>query len=161
MKKIASIVLLSLTNISFLVSSQAARADQIICHPVNDNQVTRNWANGPQAYADGFREGQQSFRDGVAYKPQTAGGEFARGFEDGYFNRRYSGQSPAQNLTQKCHDGYDTVSPPVVYYPYVVAPPVYYNYPLFYNYPSINFGFGFGGWHHGWGYHRWGHYGRW
>jgi len=160
-KKIAFIALLSLTTVSIsLLSSQAARADKIIyCHPVTDNQVSRNPADRPHTYADGYREGEQSFRDGVAYKPRTGGGEFARGFEDGYFNRPYTGQELEQNITQKCHEesGYDTVMPPsVIYnYPYVVAPPIFYNYPF------IDFDFGFGGWHHGWGHHSWGYRGRW
>ncbi|MBV9385868.1 MAG: hypothetical protein JOZ78_05505 [Chroococcidiopsidaceae cyanobacterium CP_BM_ER_R8_30] len=159
MKKIVSIALLSLATISMpLLFSQAARADEVYCHPVTDKQVSRNSANYPNAYAAGYQAGEQRFRDGVGYKPQEEGGEFARGFEDGYFNRPYNGPTVDQSITQKCDEsGYNGVSPPsVVYYPYVVSPPVIYNYPN----PAFNFDFLFGGWHHGWGYHRWG-YRRW
>jgi hypothetical protein len=167
-KKIVSIALLSLATLSTpVLFSQAARADQeVYCHPVTDKQASRNSSSHPHAYADGYQAGEQSFRDGVGYKPRTEGGEFARGFEDGYFNRPYSGLAMAQSVTQKCDEsGSNVITPPVVYYPYVVAPPVIYNYPN----PAINFDFlfggwhsGWGGWHHGWGYHRWGGYrGRW
>jgi len=161
-KKIVSIALLSLTTVSIpLLFSQAAKADQeIYCHPATGNQVSKNSVDSLHAYADGYREGEQSFRDGVAYKPRTEGGEFARGFEDGYFNRSYNGQTIEQSITQKCDESGSNVvtSPSVIYYyPYVVAPPTIYNYP----YPVIDFDFGFGGWHHGWGHHRWGYRGRW
>jgi hypothetical protein len=131
MKKLVLAALLGLATVSTsLVSPQAVKADEVIDGSyVNSSQVNKDYyaANHPRAYADGYRQGQQSFRDRETYKPRTAGGEFARGFEDGYFNRPYTGQKVV-------------VLPP---------PPVYYNYPS----PIINlgFGFGFGGWHHhGW-----------
>ena len=46
----------------------------------------------PQAYSDGYREGIASKAKRETYQARTAGGEFARGFEDGYFGRANSGQ---------------------------------------------------------------------
>jgi len=129
MKKLVFAALLGLATISIsLLSPQAAKADGVIdWNHVTSNQVAENYwsADHPHAYADGYRQGEQSFRNREAYKPRTAGGEFARGFEDGYFNRSYTGQ--------------EVVLPP---------PTVIYNYPN----PAINldFGFGFGGWRHRW-----------
>ena len=36
------------------------------------------------AYQDGYSEGRESYRSAEAYRPRTSGGEFARGFDDGY-----------------------------------------------------------------------------
>lgn len=167
MNKIVSAALLSLvTGSTSLLFPQAAKADRVIyCHPVASNQVSKNSADHPHAYADGYREGEQTARTREAYKPRTAGGEFARGFEDGYFNRPYTGQQVVapnrieQYTAQDCaQGGYYTAAP---------SPAVIYNYPYpVYPYPSFEFDFGFGGWHHGWGYRGWGyrgwgHRGRW
>jgi hypothetical protein len=46
----------------------------------------------PQAYNDGYREGMASKAKRETYQARSAGGEFARGFEDGYFGRANSGQ---------------------------------------------------------------------
>jgi hypothetical protein len=54
--------------------------------------VDEDAAYHPQAYADGYRQGQQSAKKRNNYKPRTAGGEFARGFDDGYYGREFSGQ---------------------------------------------------------------------
>ena len=165
MKKIVAAALLSLvTGSTSLLFPQAAKADRVIyCHPVTDNRVIKDSADHPHAYADGYREGEQSARNREAYKPRTAGGEFARGFEDGYFNRPYTAQEDVvpnrivQHTTQDCNeDGYYTVAPPpaVIYNPYLVAPPpaVIYTAP----YPLIDFSFGFGRRYYGWGRHgRW------
>jgi hypothetical protein len=44
------------------------------------------------AYSDGYREGTASKAKSETYQARSAGGEFARGFEDGYFGRRNTGQ---------------------------------------------------------------------
>ena len=130
MKKLVLAALLGLATVSTsLISPQAVKADEVTSgNYVTGSQAAKDYwaADHPNAYADGFRQGEQSARDGKAYRPRTAGGEFARGFEDGYFNRPYTGQKVV-----------------------ILPPPVIYNYPN----PAINldFGFGFGGWHH----HRW------
>ncbi|MBV8884325.1 MAG: hypothetical protein JO235_10070 [Chroococcidiopsidaceae cyanobacterium CP_BM_RX_35] len=130
MNKLVLAALLGLATVSTsLLSPQAVKADEVIGgNYVTSRQAPRDYwaADHPRAYADGYRQGEQSARDKEAYRPRTAGGEFARGFEDGYFNRPYTGQKVV-------------VLPP---------PAVYYNYPN----PAINldFGFGFGGWHHRW-----------
>ena len=158
MKRIFAAALLSLATVSIsLLPPQAAKADEVVyCNSANNQ--SRNAAEQPHAYADGYREGEQNFRKGQAYQPRTAGGEFARGFEDGYFNRPYTGQEVVASNRQECSGGglYIVAPPPtVVYgYPYVVAPSVIYNNP----YPLVNFGigfgFGFGRGHYGWGYRR-------
>jgi hypothetical protein len=141
-----------------LLFTQAAKADSIVyCHPVTNNKVIQeSVADRSHAYADGYREGEQSARNRVAYKPRTVGGEFARGFEDGYFNLPYSGQETVvpktivQHTTQVCNeDGYYTVAPPptYIYNPYAIYGPPY---PTF----GINFGFGSG-------FYGGRHYGRW
>ncbi|MBV8882813.1 MAG: hypothetical protein JO235_02255 [Chroococcidiopsidaceae cyanobacterium CP_BM_RX_35] len=134
MKKLVLCAVLGLATVSTcLLSSRAAKADVVINGDyVNSTQAINNsWAaDHPDAYAQGYRQGEQSDREGKPYQPRTAGGEFARGFEDGYFNRPYTGQKVV------------TLTPPVIYN----YPPVVYNYPN----PAINFDFGFGGWHHKW-----------
>ncbi len=151
MKKIVVAAILSfIAGSTSLLFPQAAKADRVVsCYPVTENRVLKeSAADHPHAYADGYREGEQSARNREAYQPRTAGGEFARGFEDGYFNRPYTGQenvvpkTVVQHTTQVCHDdGYYTVAPPpaYVYSPYVIygSP---YPYPAF----GINFGFGRG-----------------
>jgi hypothetical protein len=62
------------------------------CYPVTQWSVDEDAAYHPQAYSDGYRQGRESAREGRDYKPRTAGGEFGRGFEDGYYGRKFSGQ---------------------------------------------------------------------
>jgi hypothetical protein len=57
----------------------------------------------PQAYDDGYREGAATARDKKPFEPRSAGGEFARGFEDGYYGRTYAGQ---QNVVPNRTDTY-------------------------------------------------------
>lgn len=164
-KKIVVAAIFSLIAASTsLLFPQAAKADRVVyCHPVTDNRVLKeSAADHPYAYANGFREGEQSARNREVYKPRTAGGEFARGFQDGYLNLPYAGQENVvprtivQHTTTVCNeDGYYTVAPSPAYiynpYPIYVSP-----YPTY----GINFGFGrgfhfgFGGGFHGWGHHR-------
>lgn len=109
MKKIIIASLLTLaTTTGFLLNNEAAEADHgryyryhrypryresiSYCYPVTQWQVDEDPAYHPQAYADGYRQGQQSSRKGNAYKSRTAGGEFARGFDDGYYGREFKGQ---------------------------------------------------------------------
>ncbi len=96
MKKLVLAALLGLATVSTsLISPQAVKADEVISRNyVAGSQANKDYwaADHPHAYADGFRQGEQNARDGKAYRPRTAGGEFARGFEDGYFNRPYTGQ---------------------------------------------------------------------
>ncbi len=54
--------------------------------------LERSDAYHAQAYSDGYREGIASKAKRETYQARTAGGEFARGFEDGYFGRATSGQ---------------------------------------------------------------------
>gem|GEM_PF-1135296 len=159
MKKIVVAALFSfIAGSTSLLFPQAAKADPVVsCYPVTENRVLKeSAANHPHAYADGYREGEQSARNREAYQPRTAGGEFARGFEDGYFNRPYTGQENVvpktivQRTTQVCHeDAYYPAPPPpaYVYNPYVI-----YGSP----YPVFDLDFGFGR-----GFYRGGHYGRW
>ncbi len=100
-------LLLSLVSIVTLANNQLAQAEIIIleneeykqqeykikyCHPVTHEIINEDPAYHPNAYVDGYRQGKRNFRKGKAYKPRTAGGEFGRGFDDGYFGRDFSGQ---------------------------------------------------------------------
>jgi hypothetical protein len=154
MKKVLVSTLFSLAAISTsLLSPQAAKAATVVyCNSGIYSQSDA--ADHSQAYADGYRQGQQSFREGQAYQPRTVGGDFGRGFEDGYFNRPYTGQQVVVANTPGC------IAPPptVVYgYPYVVAPPpvaVYNNPEPFVDFGiGLNFGRGYWG-HYGWGHRR-------
>ncbi|MBR8833044.1 MAG: hypothetical protein DSM106950_03110 [Stigonema ocellatum SAG 48.90 = DSM 106950] len=113
MKKIipASLVVLATTS-AFLFNNQPVQAhgrfyhypfyenhypfyDQYparYCYPVAGWLIKEDPAYHPQAYADGYRQGRKSAENGESYKPRTAGGEFARGFEDGYYVREFTGQ---------------------------------------------------------------------
>lgn len=62
------------------------------CYPVSHQLVNENPAYHPNAYEDGYRQGKKNALKGKPYKPRTAGGEFGRGFDDGYFGRDFIGQ---------------------------------------------------------------------
>ena len=114
MKKIipASLVALA-TTIGFLLNNQPVQAhsrfynhypfynhyypfDDVYparyCYPVSGLLIKEDPAYHPQAYSDGYRQGKKSAQNGEKYKPRTAGGEFAQGFEDGYYGRKFAGQ---------------------------------------------------------------------
>ncbi|MFQ4145917.1 hypothetical protein [Chlorogloeopsis sp. ULAP02] len=106
MKKIimASVVALATTT-GLLLGNQPAQAHRRYdyyrpyplyplrsCYPVTQWFVDEDPAYHPQAYADGYRQGSQRAKQGKAYKPRTAGGEFARGFDDGFYGREFAGQ---------------------------------------------------------------------
>ncbi|MUG99275.1 hypothetical protein F7734_46095 [Scytonema sp. UIC 10036] len=109
MKKIIIASLLALaTTTGFLLNSEPAEANHrryyryhgypryrqriSYCYPVTQWHVDEDPGYHPQAYADGYRQGQQSSRKGNQYQPRTAGGEFGRGFDDGYYGREFKGQ---------------------------------------------------------------------
>ncbi|OKH35153.1 hypothetical protein NIES2101_37980 [Calothrix sp. HK-06] len=114
MKKIIS-TLLSLTTASvFLFNNEPAQAHRYrhpyyrdyyygdfyrhrayprrYCYPVTRWYVNQDPAYHPRAYSDGYRQGRESAKNGNSYKERTAGGEFARGFEDGFYGREFQGQ---------------------------------------------------------------------
>lgn len=62
------------------------------CYPVTEWYVNQDPGYHPHAYSDGYRKGQKSAEQGEEYKRRTAGGEFARGFDDGYYGREFKGQ---------------------------------------------------------------------
>jgi hypothetical protein len=106
MKKILTVSLVALaTTAGFLLNNQPAQAHNryyhyrsYYTHPLNYCYPTTEWlvdedpAYHPQAYADGYRQGKNSAKKRQAYKPRTAGGEFGRGFDDGYYGREFAGQ---------------------------------------------------------------------
>jgi hypothetical protein len=120
----ASIVVLSSAPVYFLFTPPASASEVVtVCKPVTSTNVVRNAAAHPAAYEDGFGEGRQSASRGETYEPRSVGGEFARGFEDGYFGRRFTGQEYAVRdrvqtyTTQQCQNVYQTqtnVNPQVV-----------------------------------------------
>jgi len=57
------------------------------CYPVTQYRMVRDPGYHPQAYEDGYREGVNAIQQGEQYEPRSSGGEFARGFDDGYYGR--------------------------------------------------------------------------
>ncbi len=110
MNRILSATLLSCATAPvFLLFTQPAKADTATyCYPVTRREVIQNSADHPNAYANGYSEGLQIARKGEVYKPRTAGGEFSRGFDDGYYGRPFLGQRYAvpdqvrEFTTQEC-----------------------------------------------------------
>lgn len=118
MKKIipASIIALA-TATAFLLNSEPAQAHRryhrhygydryyhrpiSYCYPVTGWLMDEDSAYHPQAYADGYRQGRDRAKKGNAYKPRTAGGEFARGFDDGYYGKEFAGQKQVVPNTYK------------------------------------------------------------
>lgn len=111
MNKILSATLLTCATVpAIIVFSQPAKADLVTyCYPVTQREVIQNSADHPNAYADGYSEGRRSAERGDAYEPRSAGGEFARGFDDGYSGRSFTGQEYAvpdrvrEYTTQQCN----------------------------------------------------------
>ncbi len=111
MKRLVAATLLTVATIpASLLFAQPAKAETYTaCYPVTQPNIIQNSADHPGAYADGYSEGRQSRRNGDAYKPRNAGGEFARGFEDGYFGHRFTSQAYAvrnrieYKTTQQCN----------------------------------------------------------
>lgn len=97
MERFVAATLLALATVpASLLFTQPAQAEaRTVCYPVTQANIIQNPADHRGAYADGYSEGRQSRRNGDAYEPRTAGGEFARGFEDGYYGRRFTGQEYA------------------------------------------------------------------
>lgn len=96
MKKIFPAVLLSLATAPAFLLAQPAKADTYtVCQPVTQTEVIQNAADHPSAYADGYSEGRSSARKRETYQPRTVGGEFGRGFDDGYWGRSFTGQDYA------------------------------------------------------------------
>ena len=92
---ILSTALGALATIPALFFTQPAKAGLLFgesyCYPVvhiHENSA----ADHPGAYRDGYIQGRQSAGKRESYKPRTAGGEFAQGFEDGYYGRPFTGQ---------------------------------------------------------------------
>jgi hypothetical protein len=85
-KKITFAALLTFaTAPTFLLFNPPAKADIPYCHVYDDSA-----ADHPGAYVDGYREGVQSARNGDRYQRRSAGGDFAIGFRDGFFHRRFN-----------------------------------------------------------------------
>ena len=90
---VATTVVLSSAPVYFLFTSVASASEVVtVCKPVTSTNVVKDAAAHAGAYEDGFGEGRLSASRGETYKPRSVGGEFARGFEDGYFGRRFTGQ---------------------------------------------------------------------
>jgi hypothetical protein len=88
-RRIVTTLITLATGCASMFFAQPARA---VCYPVTYPHAIRNSANHPDAYSDGYREGQQSASKREEYRPRTSGGEFGRGFEDGYYGRSFTGQ---------------------------------------------------------------------
>ncbi len=72
---------------------QTAVAGQIqYCYPVKKERTLQDPGSHPNAYDDGYREGVAEAKQGKPFSTRTAGGEFSRGYEEGYRGQPYSGQ---------------------------------------------------------------------
>lgn len=106
MKKIISASLVTLAAATgFLVNNKSAQAHypyygypyhdiypRTYCYPYTQWLVREDPADHPHAYSDGYRQGRETAQKNEKYKPRTAGGEFSRGFRDGYYGRTFTGQ---------------------------------------------------------------------
>ncbi|MBE9126577.1 MULTISPECIES: hypothetical protein [unclassified Coleofasciculus] len=94
MKRIVSASLMTLaTAPALLLIAPAARSETYTyCYPVEQVRMIKDPGSHPTAYDDGYREGAEMARRGETYEPRTAGGEFSRGYDDGYYGRSYTGQ---------------------------------------------------------------------
>ncbi len=111
MKKIIATILLTVTATAFVTSNQPAQAHRRdndrnyrdyrhyqrvyptrYCYPTTRWFIDQDPGYHPRAYSDGYRQGSESAKNRETYKPRTAGGEFSRGFEDGYYGKEFSGQ---------------------------------------------------------------------
>jgi hypothetical protein len=108
---VASIVVLSSAPVYFLLTPVASASEVVtVCKPVTSTNIVRDAAAHVGAYEDGFGEGRLSASRGETYKPRSVGGEFARGFDDGYSGRRFTGQEYAVRdrvesyTTQQCQN---------------------------------------------------------
>ncbi len=108
---VATIVVLSSAPVYFLFTPVASASEVVtVCKPVTSTNIVRDAAAHAGAYEDGFGEGRLSASRGETYKPRSVGGEFARGFDDGYSGRRFTGQEYAVRdrvesyTTQQCQN---------------------------------------------------------
>lgn len=94
MKRIVCASILTLSAVpAWLLFTAAAQAEvYTYCYPVEEFYTIADPGNHPNAYDDGYREGADVARRGQAYKLRSVGGEFARGFDDGYYGRPFTGQ---------------------------------------------------------------------
>jgi hypothetical protein len=155
---ILSIALGALAAIPVLSFTRPAKAGILFgvdsCYPVAE-RYQNSAADHPGAYRDGYTQGRESARKGESFKPRTAGGEFARGFEDGYFGRAFTGQKVVVPDTVQyyasgdCGDfslfgGYD--------YPFYRGG-YYHPFRGGYGYHSFHGGYGYHPFRGGYGYH--------
>jgi glucan-binding YG repeat protein len=69
-------------------------------------EVKHDNANHPNAYADGYREGKVNAQKGEKYAPRSGGGEFSRGFDDGYYGKNSTGQDANATVKDTSQDIY-------------------------------------------------------
>jgi hypothetical protein len=101
MKRIitSTLIILTIGNTFILCTEKAqAQQPQTYCRLPFKGEDSANHVN---AYNDGYRQGVESARKGEQYQPRTAGGNFARGFKDGYEGRNLTDSDKLQN-TVKC-----------------------------------------------------------
>lgn len=110
--KIISVTLITASTI--IVVASAAQAGQYnFCYPVKKSRIIQDPGFHPNAYDDGYREGAETARKKEPYEPRTAGGEFSRGFDDGYYGRTYTTQ---QNTVPDRREFYTTNQCKTYYY---------------------------------------------
>lgn len=112
--KLLKLILFSYLTLSPILTLLPAQAAQYRhCYFVTRLRTVRDSANHPTAYLDGYREGLESARKGETYQPRSSGGEFARGFDDGYYGKPNTGQ---QYIAPDRQEPYQTKECKTYYY---------------------------------------------
>jgi glucan-binding YG repeat protein len=81
-----------------------------VCYEQKEFSYTQGYrdnANHPSAYTDGYREGRVNAQKGEKYVPRSGGGEFSRGFDDGYYGKQSTGQDRAATVQDSSQDIYN------------------------------------------------------
>ncbi|MGL5035881.1 MAG: hypothetical protein ACRC6M_19005 [Microcystaceae cyanobacterium] len=102
-----------------LIPTQTLAAQFNYCYPIQQMRTISDPGYHPNAYDDGYREGIAEARDNKPFAVRTAGGEFAKGYEDGYNGRSYVGQQKTlpdrreSYQSQKCRNYFYNEKDPI------------------------------------------------
>lgn len=95
-----------MATLGMLFSLVAQASERQQCYYPKQYQTFRAPGYHPNAYDDGYREGTETARRGEAYQPRSSGGEFGRGFQEGYYHQPYTGQ---RNIVRDRRQAYATM----------------------------------------------------
>ncbi len=102
MKRIIASTLIILTiGSTFILYKEKAQAQANCWTPSKDDDP----ANHSEAYSDGYRQGVESAQKREKYRPRVVGGEFARGFKEGYDDSPYNNlnSTVTRTLDSRCY----------------------------------------------------------